>query len=86
MDTSDNKNKISTLLLKQQDVLFDWERTIRELEVRLLKSSLVWPSQFLKKYSQVDLNAFLIHSPHPKANPYWTKTRSFIGLGEFMAI
>ncbi|WP_462169119.1 Tn7-like element transposition protein TnsE [Acinetobacter baumannii] len=49
VDTSDNKNKLSTLLLKQQDVLFDWERTIRELEIRLLKSSLVWPSKFLKK-------------------------------------
>ena len=49
VDTSDNKNKLSTLLLKQQGMSFDWERNIRELEVRLLKNSLVWPSQFLKK-------------------------------------
>lgn len=49
VDASDNKHKLSTLLLKRQDVLFDWERTIRELEIRLLKSSLVWPTKFLKK-------------------------------------
>ncbi|TYC64512.1 transcriptional antiterminator, partial [Rhodobacterales bacterium] len=49
VDTSDNKNKLSTLLLKEQDVSFDWEQTIRELEMRLLKGSLAWPTKFLKK-------------------------------------
>ena len=49
VDTSDNKNRLSTLLLKQQDVSFDWERTIRELEIRLLKRSLTWPTKFIAR-------------------------------------
>ncbi|MBU2836676.1 transcriptional antiterminator, partial [Acidithiobacillus thiooxidans] len=49
VDTSDNKNSLSTLLLRHQDMQFDWERTIRELEIRLIKGSLVWPSKFIKK-------------------------------------
>jgi hypothetical protein len=49
VDTSDNKNKLSTLLLKQQDMSFDWEKTIKELEIRLLKGSLSWPTPFIQK-------------------------------------
>ncbi|WP_081577659.1 Tn7-like element transposition protein TnsE [Acidithiobacillus thiooxidans] len=50
VDTSDNKNSLSTLLLRHQDMQFDWERTIRELEIRLIMGSLVWPSKFIKKF------------------------------------
>lgn len=49
VDTSDNKNRLSTLMLKQQDTQFDWERIIRVLEIRLLQGSLTWPTKFIKK-------------------------------------
>jgi len=49
VDTSDNKNRLSTLLLKQQDMLSDWDRVIQELEIRLLKGSLIWPTKFIQK-------------------------------------
>ncbi|EIV9517550.1 transcriptional antiterminator [Vibrio metschnikovii] len=63
VDTSDNKNRLSTLLLKPH-VQFDWERTLRELEIRLLKKSLAWPTTLIKKlfsdrYKRV---------PHPKSS------------------
>jgi hypothetical protein len=45
-------------------VQFDWERTLRELEIRLLKKSLAWPTALIKKlfsdrYKRV---------PHPKSS------------------
>ncbi|MFM5840971.1 Tn7-like element transposition protein TnsE [Aeromonas rivipollensis] len=49
VDTSDNKNKLSTLLLKQQNGSLDWGLTIKELEIRLLKGSLAWPTKFITR-------------------------------------
>ncbi|MDK2123061.1 Tn7-like element transposition protein TnsE [Parachitinimonas caeni] len=47
VDTSDNRNSLSTLLLKQPAILFDWRHQICELEKRLLKLSLAWPTALL---------------------------------------
>jgi hypothetical protein len=49
VDTSDNKNRLSTLLLKSPSMLFNWEQFIQELEIRLVKGSLVWPKIYLKR-------------------------------------
>jgi hypothetical protein len=49
VDTSDNKNRLSTLLLKQQDQNPNWDRRIAEIEILLVKRSLVWPTPYLKK-------------------------------------
>lgn len=49
IDTSDNKNRLSTLLLKQQNQKLNWEKRITELEILLVRRSLVWPTSHLKK-------------------------------------
>lgn len=49
VDTSDNTNRLSTLLLKRPVSFCDWEQLLRELEIRLLKHSLVWPTAFLQQ-------------------------------------
>lgn len=49
VETADNKNSLSTLLLKQNGLSFNWERLIRDLEIHLLKHSLVWPTSFLNE-------------------------------------
>lgn len=49
VDATDNKNRLSTLLLKSPSVSFNWDQFIQELEVRLVKGSLVWPKACLKK-------------------------------------
>jgi hypothetical protein len=48
VDTSDNKNRLSTLLLKQPSPRFDWQAEIITLEQYLLKKSLNWPTSHLK--------------------------------------
>jgi len=47
VDTSDNKNSLSTLVLKKASSSTDWNECIGELEARLVKRSLVWPTSFL---------------------------------------
>jgi len=47
VDTSDNINRLSTLLLRQVEPPVAWNKMLGELEVRLLKCSLVWPTSFL---------------------------------------
>jgi hypothetical protein len=47
VDTSDNINRLSTLLLRQVEPPLAWSHKLGELEVRLLKGSLVWPTFFL---------------------------------------
>ncbi|MGO1709019.1 MAG: Tn7-like element transposition protein TnsE, partial [Oleiphilaceae bacterium] len=47
VDTSDNKNRLSTLLLKQPTPYFDWQGEIATIEQRLLEKSLNWPSPHL---------------------------------------
>lgn len=49
VDTSDNKSSLSTLLLKQPRSPIDWDQHLSELEIRLLKRSLVWPTSFLRQ-------------------------------------
>lgn len=49
VDTSDNKNRLSTLLLKQQNQTLNWERRLTEIEILLVRRSLVWPTSHLKK-------------------------------------
>lgn len=62
VDTSDNKTRLSTLLLKQPSTDFDWADELRELERLLVKHSLSWPKKHLDKrfpghYKRI---------PHPK--------------------
>lgn len=47
VDTSDNINRLSTLLLRQVEPPVASKKILGELEVRLLKCSLVWPTSFL---------------------------------------
>lgn len=47
VDTSDNKSSLSTLVLKLSSSSMDWNKCIGELEIRLVKRSLVWPTSFL---------------------------------------
>jgi len=48
VDTSDNKNRLSTLLLKQPSPHFGWQAEIATLEQYLLRKSLNWPTSHLK--------------------------------------
>ena len=64
VETSDNKNRLSTLFLKEQASSFDWERQIGVLEIQLLKSSLVWPTSFLTK----EFGSNYKRIPHPKTS------------------
>lgn len=63
VDTSDDKNRISTLLLREQAGQ-DWNRLVAELEIRLVKRSLAWPSEFIKQRFG---NAFK-RIPHPQTS------------------
>jgi hypothetical protein len=49
IDTSDNKNRLSTLVLKQSALSTDWKQYLSHLEIQLLKRSLVWPTSFLSE-------------------------------------
>lgn len=63
VDTSDNKNRLSTLLLKQARSFMNWDKHLSELEIRLLKRSLAWPTPFLKQVFGSDCKRI----PHQKA-------------------
>lgn len=63
VDTSDNKKPLSTLLLRKSSLCHDWETLVSDLEIRLVKYSLVWPTACLKHIFE-DRYA-RIH--HPKA-------------------
>jgi hypothetical protein len=69
VDTSDNKNRLSTLLLKQARSYMGWDEHLSELEIRLLKRSLVWPTPFLKQVFGSDCKRI----PHQK-----TKDKSLL--------
>lgn len=62
VDTTDNPSSLSTLLLKQKHGSFSWSQYIRELEIQLIKHSLVWPTSFLTR--TIDNNYKRIS--HPK--------------------
>ncbi|WP_084031773.1 Tn7-like element transposition protein TnsE [Desulfonatronum lacustre] len=49
VDTSDSKQCLSTLLLKNINSITNWNILIDELELNLLKNSLVWPTSFLNQ-------------------------------------
>ena len=65
VDTTDNQNSLSTLLLKQKSGSFSWIKYIGELETQLIRNSLVWPSTFLKQTLE---NSYKRIS-HPKSPP-----------------
>lgn len=47
VDTSDNKTRLSTLLIKQPSSQFKWRRLIKLIAELLIRRSLVWPTQHL---------------------------------------
>jgi len=47
VDTTDNTNSLSTLLIKDKNVPLNSQKYIGELEIQLIKNSLVWPTNFL---------------------------------------
>ncbi len=49
VDTSDNRSSLSTLLIKPKNESLSWNKYIRELEIQLIKHSLVWPTYFLTR-------------------------------------
>lgn len=65
VDTTDNRSSLSTLLIKQKSASFNWEKYIRELEIQLIRNSLVWPSYFLKR----TLKNYYKRISHPKSPP-----------------
>lgn len=66
VDTTDNRSSLSTLLLKQKNASFDWEKYIKELEIQLIRNSLVWPSYFLNR----TLKSHYKRISHPKSPTY----------------
>jgi hypothetical protein len=50
--------------LKQARSFMDWDEHLSELEIRLLKRSLVWPTPFLKQVFGSDCKRI----PHQKTN------------------
>lgn len=62
VDTSDNKNRLSTLLLKQPSSYFNWEAAITTLEKNLLYKSLNWPTTHLND----DFPYYYRRIPHPR--------------------
>ncbi|MGO2263486.1 Tn7-like element transposition protein TnsE [Halomonas sp.] len=64
IDTFDNKTKLSTLLLKQPSIGFDWAKKLSQLEKKLVKSSLVWP----RKYLDDKFKNHYDRIPHPKSD------------------
>jgi hypothetical protein len=73
VDTSDNKNRLSTLLLKSPSVLFNWGQFIHELEIRLVRGSLVWP----KKYLKMTFDGGYKRISHPSSN---SKEKSILNI------
>lgn len=73
VDTSDNKNRLSTLLLKSPSVLFNWGQFIHELEIRLVRGSLVWP----KKYLKMTFDSGYKRISHPSSN---SKEKSILNI------
>ncbi|MFY9241976.1 MAG: Tn7-like element transposition protein TnsE [Polaribacter sp.] len=47
VDTSDGRNQLSTLLIKQRGVGSDWNERISEIARKLVKGSLTWPKSYL---------------------------------------
>lgn len=65
VDTTDNQSSLSTLLLKQKSGSLSWDKYVRELEIQLIKSSLVWPTSFLKRTIENNYKRI----SHPKSPP-----------------
>lgn len=49
VDTSDNKSRLSTLLIKQPSTKFDWHAEVLAIAHALVRRSLVWPTLLLEK-------------------------------------
>lgn len=49
VDTTDNPNSLSTLLIKHKNISLNSQKYIGELEKQLIKQSLVWPTHFLTR-------------------------------------
>lgn len=62
VDTSDNKTRLSTLLLKQPNTDLDWASELRKLERLLVQNSLAWPKKHLDK----SFPGHYKRIPHPK--------------------
>jgi len=63
VDTSDNKNKLSTLLLRQPAPNYDWSVSLTDLEQSLIKSSLHWPTNYLNN----EFSGGYKRIPHPRS-------------------
>jgi len=65
VDTTDNPSSLSTLLIKQKNVSLDLQKYVGELEVQLIKNSLVWPTNFLTRTLENNYKRI----SHPKSLP-----------------
>ncbi len=64
VDTSDNKSRLSTLLLKQPSPKFDWHTKVLAIAPALVKRSLVWPTKLLTETFGNGCERI----PHPKTD------------------
>jgi hypothetical protein len=67
VDVSDKKGSLSTLLLKQPSVDFDWGTELPLLEKLLVQKSLAWPKDHLKKKFP-GLHKLVNHQPTTSSN------------------
>lgn len=65
IDTTDNPNSLSTLLIKHKNVSLTSKKYIGELEKQLIKQSLVWPTHFLTRTLENNYKRI----SHPKSLP-----------------
>lgn len=66
VDTSDNSNRLSTLVLKQHASISisECSRSLLSLEIKLLKGTLVWPTSYLKRAYSTGFRRI----PHPRSS------------------
>lgn len=65
VDTTDNPSSLSTLLIKHKNVSLNSQKYIGELEIQLIKNSLVWPTCFLTRTLENNYKRI----SHPKSLP-----------------
>ena len=65
VDTTDKPSSLSTLLIKHKNVSLNSQQYVGELEIQLIKNSLVWPTYFLTRTLENNYKRI----SHPKSLP-----------------
>ena len=65
VDTFGDRSQLSTLLIRQPAKNFDWNSALHEIEWRVIKEHLKWPTTYLE--ANFPANA-VQRIPHPKTS------------------